>query len=95
MLLRLPSIYFESRDQADDSLRQEDGQEYSGDVGEGGAVAACDSALTAQVGVGSVTVTNDRQRAAEVSGDCSVTAYDAALIVQRAVGIISKFPVEP
>ena len=32
---------------------------------------------------------------AEVSGDAKITAYDAALIAQQAVGLISKFPVEP
>jgi hypothetical protein len=65
-----------------------------GDVGGDGAVTACDSALTAQYAVRSVTLTSDRQKATEVSGDGSITAHDAALIAQRTVGLISKFPVE-
>jgi hypothetical protein len=31
---------------------------------------------------------------ASVNDDSKVSAYDAALIVQRAVGLIDKFPVE-
>jgi len=68
-------------------------KENYGDVGKDGAVTACDSALTAQYALGSVTVTGDQQKAAEVSGDGKITADDAALIAHRAVGWITDLPV--
>ncbi|MEZ4698890.1 MAG: T9SS type A sorting domain-containing protein [Rhodothermales bacterium] len=43
----------------------------------------------------SLTAFDDRQtRAAEVSGNGSITSYDAALILQRAAGTLPCFPVE-
>jgi hypothetical protein len=39
-------------------------------------------------------LTPEQTQAAEVSGNAEVSAYDAALIAQRVVGLIEKFPVE-
>ncbi len=50
-------------------------------------------ALAARIAVGLDPV-GDKLTVADVSGDKQVTAYDAALIAQKAVGLISKFPVE-
>ena len=56
-----------------------------GDVSGDGSVTAYDAALAAA---------GSTKPEAEVSGGGGVTNLDAALIAQRAVGLISKFPVE-
>jgi len=37
---------------------------------------------------------SDQTKKGDVSGDGKVSAYDAALILQKIAGLISKFPVE-
>jgi hypothetical protein len=65
-----------------------------GDPSGDGIVSVSDATLTAQASLGLVTLTSQQIQLADVSGNGSVTAYDAALIILRIAGIISKFPVE-
>ena len=54
----------------------------------------CASLLAAQYAVGLISLTPEQIQVADVTGNASVSAYDAALIAQYAVGLIDEFPVE-
>lgn len=73
-----------------------------GDVDENNAIQAYDAALTLQYSVmmDPLPVIDPRpwldwrKLRADVSGDGNIFAYDASLILQRVVGLITVFPVE-
>jgi len=50
-----------------------------------------DASMVARFAIFLITLTNNQQKAADVSGDNSATAYDAALIAQYSVGLINSF----
>ena len=60
-----------------------------------GGITAYDAALVLQSTVDVITLTPLQQMAGDVSGNCAVTAYDAALIGQRAAGLSASFPAGP
>jgi uncharacterized protein YkwD len=59
---------------------------------QGGAVDADDVAAVLEVSVGMTSMPNPMALAADVSGNGSVSAYDAALILRRAQGDTQAFP---
>jgi len=73
-----------------------------GDVDDNQLIQAYDAALTLQYSVMMDPLPNIdprpwvewRKLRADVSGDGNIYAYDASLILQRVVGLISSFPVE-
>ena len=56
-------------------------------VGEVNGIEALDASRISQFLIGAVTLTSNQQTAAEVSGNGSVTSFDAALIAQYLVGL--------
>ena len=50
--------------------------------------------MALQIAVGKLRPTEDQAKAADVDGEGGVTATDALLILQYAVGKIKKFPVK-
>lgn len=64
-----------------------------GDGGATGSVSSEDAALIAKSTVGLTTLTPLQKFAADVSGNLSITAYDASLAAQFAVELIDHFPV--
>lgn len=60
-----------------------------GDVSGNGTISVYDAALALRADLSS-----DQQQRADVTNGGGVTGLDAALIAQRAVGLIGKFPVE-
>ncbi len=61
--------------------------------GGGTAVGALDAAWALQVAVGARTLGDVQRLACDVSGNGSVTSYDAAQILQLLVGRMERFPV--
>jgi hypothetical protein len=62
-------------------------------AGEGtGAISALDAAWALQSVAGLRTLTAAQRLAADVSGDGTVSTFDAALLLQRAVGDMTPFP---
>ncbi|MDY0286432.1 MAG: LamG-like jellyroll fold domain-containing protein [Bacteroidales bacterium] len=51
-----------------------------------------DASLTARFALFLITLNNNQQLAADVSGDGDATVYDAALMAQYSVGLITSFP---
>ena len=64
-----------------------------GDLFSDGDVTIQDAVLAARIAVG-LDPLGDKLKIADVDGTGNVTAYDAALITQRATGLIRKFPIE-
>ena len=54
-------------------------------------VTPYDASLTAQFALGLYPFTNEQQKAADVNGDFQATVFDAALIAQYSVGLITEF----
>jgi hypothetical protein len=69
-----------------------------GDVSGDGSITAYDAALTTMIALGmdvsGLGLPADYRARADVDGVAGVSLLDAALIAQRAVGLISRFPVE-
>jgi sugar lactone lactonase YvrE len=63
----------------------------SGDTGV--AVSALDASYALQAALGSRTLTTEQQVACDVSGNGTVNAFDAALILQYKIGLVSQFTV--
>jgi len=66
--------------------------EKHGDTGS--AVSSLDAAYVLQTVVGMRTLDDRQTLACEISGNGALSAFDAALILQRSVGLIGAFPVE-
>lgn len=62
----------------------------TGDAGT--AIGALDASYVLQSSVGSRTLSSGQRLAGDVSGNGTVSAYDAALILQYTVGSIAQFP---
>lgn len=54
-------------------------------------VTPYDASLTAQFALGLYPFSNEQQKAADVNGDNQATVFDAALIAQYSVGLITEF----
>lgn len=73
-----------------------------GDVSGNGTITVKDAVLAFLLGIGrtlrvpedTVLSLKDQFLSADVSGDGKISSFDAALIVQYAVGLINKFPAE-
>ena len=72
----------------------EDQTPLYGDVNDDGEVTASDALMTLQNFVGSRQFTDEQLKAANVDGVDGITAKDALLILQHAVKILDKFPIE-
>lgn len=57
-------------------------------------VDADDATMALDAAVGAITLTPEQTLAADVTGNGGVTSWDASLILQRAAGLITEFPVE-
>ena len=78
----------------DAHIHFEDQTPLYGDVNDDGEVTASDALMTLQNFVGSRQFTDEQLKAANVDGVDGITAKDALLILQHAVKILDKFPIE-
>ena len=78
----------------DAHIHFEDQTPLYGDVNDDGEVTASDALMTLQNFVGSRQFTDEQLKAANVDGVDGITAKDALLILQHAVKIMDKFPIE-
>jgi hypothetical protein len=66
-----------------------------GDADNGGEISAADAAIILRHVAKLALITDPLAlEAADVSGDGTITAYDGALVLQMAAGLITKFPGE-
>lgn len=65
-----------------------------GDVTGDGTISGFDALLILMHTVGSLTLTENEQKAADVDGDGEIKAIDASLVMQYSIGKIIEFPVE-
>ena len=68
-------------------------QRLAGDVNEDGTISSYDASLVLQHTVYMLSLNSMQQKIADVSGNEEVRAFDGALILRRAAGIITTFPV--
>lgn len=65
-----------------------------GDVDMDGSVSSQDAAVILSYNVGNMSLTDTQLAAGKVYNGIDLTAADAALILQKASGVISSFPIE-